>query len=431
MKSPIAEFITTCVAVRSHGMPCLQHVFWVIPPERVSTAPADNSCEKHRCRTPLQWTLRYKVSLVPFGPPRLCLLVMLSSFGFDKGVARRAAPNNSKYVLEVPRGFSVHVFKNPPPPPGFPSTGKPDYPQNRDIANANWTTKPPSSYSSRPELERKQASNPVETRTSQLSAYARVFEPKRPKQQRPYGIYPSAIPDTYIYERSVSSASDVLSSDSSSTSSDSDVNPDIAEFAIEVSSTRASSSTETLETTALDIPAILPSSRPVRSSPSPPSPSQAPVTAATRPTRSPSQSPQTPSYSSAPHTSRRATVEDAFDSDSETVISDGPGAPGFTTSHSQPPTSTGPPRGLGASLPLSTPIRRGSDDSVTRVGNIPPPTSPRLAFARLDRRVQSTMSPYSVLHQVYNPPPLHHARLPLAPLLETLQDPISFRSHRV
>lgn len=214
-------------------------------------------------------------------------------------------------------------------------------------------------------MERKQSSNPVETRNTQLSAYARVFEPKRTKVPRPYGIYPAAIPDTYVYERSVSSVSDVLSSDSSSTSSDSDLNNDsIFEFALEASSTRASSSTETLETTALEAPPsnypISPASGPVRPSTSPPLPAQTPVGA--RLTRNSSHT--SPSFPAA--TPRHATVEEAFDSDSETVISEGAGADGYANTQTRAVNPAGSSRGLGASLPLSTPIRRGSDEGSPR-----------------------------------------------------------------
>ncbi|OBZ77262.1 hypothetical protein A0H81_02692 [Grifola frondosa] len=63
----------------------------------------------------------------------------------------------------------------------------------------------------------------------------------------------------YIYERSVSSVSDGLASSPSSSSSDSDIFPESAAFAsLEISSTRASSSTETLETTALTIQSSAP-----------------------------------------------------------------------------------------------------------------------------------------------------------------------------
>lgn len=216
------------------------------------------------------------------------------------------------------------------------------------------------SYPPRPEAERKSASIPVETRSSQLSAYARVFEPKRSKQQRPYGIYPTAIPDTYIYERSVSSASDILSSDSSSTSSDSDINAEsLAEFSVEISSTRASSSTETLETTALDwhphVSTAAPPTGPLRSSP-PTAPTPTAVRARTIS--------QSASASYPPIQPRRVSVEEAFDSDSETVISEGAEDANHATSRTQTSTSihAGPSRGLGTSLPLSTPIRRNSTE---------------------------------------------------------------------
>ena len=79
------------------------------------------------------------------------------------------------------------------------------------------------------------------------------------KSQKSYGIYPSLTSDFYIYERSITSASyddELASSPSSdSSSSDSDHFPHTATFAsLEISSTRASSSTETLEST-LTVPA--------------------------------------------------------------------------------------------------------------------------------------------------------------------------------
>ena len=65
-----------------------------------------------------------------------------------------------------------------------------------------------------------------------------------------YLIYPSLDSDMYIYERSILSVDDALSSSpSSDSSSDSDLFPDTAMANLEISSTRASSSTETLEST--------------------------------------------------------------------------------------------------------------------------------------------------------------------------------------
>ncbi|TBU52773.1 hypothetical protein BD310DRAFT_981600 [Dichomitus squalens] len=77
---------------------------------------------------------------------------------------------------------------------------------------------------------------------------------KLSKLQKSYGIYPSLTSDIYIYERSITSASfddELASSPSSdSSSSDSDHFARTATYAsVEVSSTRASSSTETLEST--------------------------------------------------------------------------------------------------------------------------------------------------------------------------------------
>ena len=111
------------------------------------------------------------------------------------------------------------------------------------------------------------------------------IDTKLSKSQKSYGIYPSLTSDIYIYERSITSASfdDELASSPSSDSSDSDHFPHTATFAsVEVSSTRASSSTETLEST---LTARAPGTHPnvVASVPPPLSIAAAPRPPSTRP----------------------------------------------------------------------------------------------------------------------------------------------------
>ncbi|CAL1708467.1 unnamed protein product [Somion occarium] len=296
---------------------------------------------------------------------------MLSSLGFDmKSAGRTASRNGSKYVLEVPRGFSVHVLKNPAPPPAvIPAKLEYSESQNRSVPGAVWTK--PSSYPSRQDTDRK--ATPPDSR--QLSVYAPPFEPKRSKSHRPYQIYPSSVNDTYIYERSVSSASDLLASPASTSSSDSDFSEDHAmSLSLEVSSTRASSSTETLETTAL----IEQNSRQPFLSVSPPA--TQPVAFTTR------SSPPGPAgvISSRNHTSRPVvpfpSVAVASDDDSDTVVSEGDqenaARPYLAQSGGVTATS------IGASLPLSTPIRRNAlersssgrpSETISSGGNVRPP----------------------------------------------------------
>ncbi|KAI0687701.1 hypothetical protein BC835DRAFT_1419725 [Cytidiella melzeri] len=171
---------------------------------------------------------------------------MLSSLGFDSKVARNTR-NNSKYVLEVPRGFSVHVFKSPSPPLPTQNTAvKPDYSSVRTPSSTPWK---PTPYTARQDTDKKLSFGSSDgTRRDQVTDYDQVAL-TRTKSNKPYGIVPGAIPDTYIYERSISSASDLPGSPSSSSSSDSDTIDGISPFSLEVSSTRASSSTETLDAT--------------------------------------------------------------------------------------------------------------------------------------------------------------------------------------
>ena len=79
----------------------------------------------------------------------------------------------------------------------------------------------------------------------QGNEYDRALDVSRTKPAKPYSIYPGAIPDTYIYERSISSMSDLPGSPSSSSSSDTES----VDTPVEVSSIRATSSVETLEAT--------------------------------------------------------------------------------------------------------------------------------------------------------------------------------------
>ena len=112
----------------------------------------------------------------------------------------------------------------------------------------NNQTRMPSSnpYTQRPDSTRKPS---FSSWNADLS-YDHALEMDRSKLAKPYGIFPGPVPDMYIYERSISSASDLPGSPSSSSSSSSDTELDATTFALEVASIRASSSTETLEATA-------------------------------------------------------------------------------------------------------------------------------------------------------------------------------------
>ncbi|KAM5541838.1 hypothetical protein V8D89_004567 [Ganoderma adspersum] len=199
---------------------------------------------------------------------------MFSSFGFD---ARGA----SRFFPTAPRGFSVHVFKNsslpsqPPPAPMAPVAHPPKFdtsaiqsrtsngvgqwgrqqsyrPPQHDPSERKQTLAAPAAPPSQDRrLVQVPATNPINS--------AWPVDTKFSKSQKSYGIYPSLTSDFYIYERSITSASyddELASSPSSdSSSSDSDHFPHTATFAsLEISSTRASSSTETLEST-LTVPA--------------------------------------------------------------------------------------------------------------------------------------------------------------------------------
>ncbi|KAI0765182.1 hypothetical protein C8Q74DRAFT_1034955 [Fomes fomentarius] len=308
---------------------------------------------------------------------------MLSSFGFDSKAASRNlnSLSSSRFMPSVPRGFSVHVFKNasmpahppqppmPPiavPPPKFetiparPSTGgqwnrQPAYHPSHNDATETQTRKQPAVAAPAPppsSQEHRLVHIPAANRDHTVN-HARPLE-KYSKSSKSYGIYPSLTSDIYIYERSISSVSlddDLASSpysDDSSNSSDSDLlysNTATNALAhLDTSSTRASSSTETLEST-LTAPRLLPnalSSRqpppplPLLAPPRPPStrPAQeisAPPSARSAPPHSLTRAPdghlqRTISISHAaavpPIQLASAPLDVASDSDSETVISE-------------------------------------------------------------------------------------------------------------
>ncbi|KIP11833.1 hypothetical protein PHLGIDRAFT_417129 [Phlebiopsis gigantea 11061_1 CR5-6] len=158
---------------------------------------------------------------------------------------KNTSRNGDKYLVEIPRGCSIHVFKTPSPPVyGQPGAMKPDH-QNR-------TPSPGSKqlvYASRPDATRKPSfGRATDYFGDQVNDYDRRLQvdlTRTSKPQKPYSIYPGTIPDTYIYERSISSMSDLPGSPESSSSSDTES----LDTPIERCSIRARSSVETLEAT--------------------------------------------------------------------------------------------------------------------------------------------------------------------------------------
>ena len=152
----------------------------------------------------------------------------------------------SQYLVEIPRGCSVHVFKTPSPPA---------YTQPGTMPKSEYQGRTPSpgskqlTYPSRPDPSRKPSlGRATDYFGDQVLDYDRSrldLTRTTSKPQKPYSIYPSAIPDTYIYERSISSTSDLPGSPGSSSSSDTDS----IDTPIERCSIRARSSVETLEAT--------------------------------------------------------------------------------------------------------------------------------------------------------------------------------------
>lgn len=189
---------------------------------------------------------------LPLCPPLVTgsdiILAMLSSFlsSDTKNTGRNR--NNSKYVLEVPRGFSVHVFKTPSPP-AYAQSGaaKTDYSSRTPSSTGRKQSDYPTP--SRPDPSRKPSFGRANDYFGeQIEEYDRSLELVHSKSHKPYSIYPGAIPDTYIYERSIASVSDLPGSPSSSSSSDTES----LDTPIEAASIRARCSVETLEATLYD-----------------------------------------------------------------------------------------------------------------------------------------------------------------------------------
>ena len=148
------------------------------------------------------------------------------------------------------RGLAVHVFKNPQP-----STAPSFYSTSKGQSDPEWTNE-----NARPQFEGKLSSSPTDPlRTSQPAVYV---DTKRSKSSRGRAPYPYSSIDTYIFDAAFPAAPDALTASPSSSSSDSDIFSESAISAsIEISSTLASSSTETLET-ALVVPHLAPRDRP-------------------------------------------------------------------------------------------------------------------------------------------------------------------------
>ncbi|KAI0699172.1 hypothetical protein C8T65DRAFT_305346 [Cerioporus squamosus] len=208
---------------------------------------------------------------------RLLMLTMLSTLGFDSKGASRNNNGGSRFLPNASRGFSVHVFKNPtlpthslppmPPAPVIPSK----YDTRPSNGGGQQWNRQQSYHAPHTDSERKQlqAAPPPPSQDHRLihvpaASQAWPVETKPSKSAKSYGIYPSLVGDVYVYERSISSVSfddELASSPSSesSSSSDSDLYDDrdrngntatySGNFNAEISSTRASSSTETLEST--------------------------------------------------------------------------------------------------------------------------------------------------------------------------------------
>ena len=305
---------------------------------------------------------------------------------------------SAQYVLEVPRGFSVHVFKTPSPPlPPQSGAVKPDFAASRTASTLPWK---PTPYPPRPEPDRKLSSARSDTsRLDQVTEYERALDLTRSKSSKPYGIVPSAIPDTYIYERSISSVSDLPGSPLSSSSSDTDSVDSVTPLSLDVSSIRASSSLETLEASA-----YYSHNR----------------DALTAPANSPYGSARGPVI---PLSSRQISYSSRFvpadhDDDDDTVISDDHGA-------SRP--SAGQITSVGAnSIPTPpAPVRRNSDERSSRgpaLAPAPPPLSRREPSQRsrstsptayaADNEANLRLPPglqYASAQPTGPPPPLHRA----------------------
>ncbi|CDO71134.1 hypothetical protein BN946_scf184845.g4 [Trametes cinnabarina] len=189
---------------------------------------------------------------------------MLSSLGFDtsKSTGRNNRTGPSRFFPDMSRGLSTHVFKHTPATPLQPAppaaAAKFDPPTARPPPSSGLWNRQLSYQASRNDSERKQ---PPHVALSQDRRLVQVSPPalqpwpvdtKYAKSQKggSYLIHPSHESDVYIYERSILSVDDTLSSSPSSDSSeDSDLFEETQMANLEISSTRASSSTETLEST--------------------------------------------------------------------------------------------------------------------------------------------------------------------------------------
>ncbi|KAJ6627713.1 hypothetical protein B0H10DRAFT_358211 [Mycena sp. CBHHK59/15] len=139
---------------------------------------------------------------------RACLRpAMFSSVGHPK--TRAAQPKNN-FPMQAPRGFSVRVFKGPTLST-FPYTATAKFDvgyrptQNTDPRQAqNW-------YCARPDPSQQPLSNIREP--PKASRFSSWTEPRSrdPNPGQSYAIYPGASKDTFVYERSLSSKSDIYS----------------------------------------------------------------------------------------------------------------------------------------------------------------------------------------------------------------------------
>ncbi|KAI0646664.1 hypothetical protein C8Q79DRAFT_1010253 [Trametes meyenii] len=255
----------------------------------------------------------------------------------------------------MPRGLSVHAFKTafgPSQPPAQPPAPKYDPRPPPSNGGAPWNRQL-SYQASRSETDRKQPPLALSQDrrvipVSQPGAQPWPVDTKYAKSQKGFSIHPSLAGDgVFVYERSILSVDDLSSSPSSDTSSDSELYPEVelALSRLEISSTRASSSTETLESTlypdlqsrgpitgsaaapGLARPPLAITAPPPRPpSTRPPTDSNPAVRPAPAPvpiSRSDSHRPRTASVSHAVHPIQFSTADTASDSDSDTLFSEG------------------------------------------------------------------------------------------------------------
>ncbi|KAH9849007.1 hypothetical protein C2E23DRAFT_738186 [Lenzites betulinus] len=255
------------------------------------------------------------------------------------------------------RGLSVHVFMNalvpssqatqPPPIPKYDAA--PAHPPT--AGGGLWNRQPSQATRSEPDRKQPPLAPSQDRRLVQVPQPGTQLWPVDTKhaksQAKGFLIHPSTQNDMYIYERSILSADDTLSSSpSSDSSSDSELFPDttMAMARLEISSTRASSSTETLESTLyvganqarsaitggggaapslprppLAITAPPPLSRSTSTRPADHAP---PAARPVIPVRTESYRTRTTSISHAPHVVQFSGVASLSDSDSDTLFSD-------------------------------------------------------------------------------------------------------------